>query len=244
MKITFAAFVNVPSTLVSAAIKQDWRGGNDIDAFLKGESMNPLKNHWENVYQNKKPGEVSWFQPRLNQSLDLILQSRVNPEVFIIDVGGGASTLVDDLLDKGYTNLSVLDLSAAALEVSKKRLGSKVKEVDWIEGDITAVKLPEKHYNLWHDRAVFHFLTAPHDRKGYLENLNRSLKVGGHLILATFSLKGPERCSGLDIVRYSPETLQIELGRNYHLLNSLEESHKTPFGTTQEFIYCLFQHQG
>ncbi len=161
----------------------------------------------------------------------------------MIDVGGGASTLVDDLLDKGYTDLTVLDLSARALQVSKERLGDKANLVHWIPGDITAVELPEQFFDLWHDRAVFHFLTSSAARKRYLETLHRSLKPGGILVIASFSLKGPERCSGLEVVRYSPETLQEEIGGNYRLLKSVEEAHQTPFGTKQEFVYCLFKRE-
>ncbi|MBI3313934.1 MAG: class I SAM-dependent methyltransferase [Candidatus Omnitrophica bacterium] len=201
------------------------------------------KQHWENVYQTKKADQVSWFQPHLSKSLDLIVQSEIGLTASMIDVGGGASTLVDDLLEKGYSDISILDISGTALETSKKRLGNKADKVHWIEGDITNVKLPEKHFDLWHDRAVFHFLTDAASRQKYKKNLAYSLKPGGGLILATFSLKGPERCSGLNVMRYSPELLQAELGKGYRLIKTLEETHPTPFGTTQEFAYCFFRRE-
>ena len=199
------------------------------------------KQHWENVYQTKKADQVSWFQPHLSKSLDFIVQSGIGLSASMIDVGGGASTLVDDLLEKGYSNISILDISGTALETSKKRLGNKAGKIHWIEGDITNVKLPEQHFDLWHDRAVFHFLTDAAARQKYKENLDSSLKPGGGLILAAFSLKGPERCSGLNVTRYSPELLQAELGKGYRLIKTLEETHPTPFGTTQEFVYCFFK---
>ncbi len=203
--------------------------------------MSTQKTHWENVYKNKKPDEVSWFQSHLSKSLELIFESKISHEAQIIDVGGGASTLVDDLLQKGFRNISVLDISGVALEISKKRLGSEAERVNWIEGDITTVQLPEYHYDLWHDRAVFHFLRKTKDQKAYFEILRKSLKPGGVVIIASFGLEGPQKCSGLDVMRYSPETLQKELGENYCLTESLKESHQTPFGTCQEFVYCSFR---
>ena len=206
--------------------------------------MTQLKSHWEKVYQSKKPTEVSWFQPHLARSLEMVLRAGLDRNSEIIDVGGGASTLVDDLLNDGYKCVTVLDMSQEALNVSKQRLAGQSKNVAWIEGDITAVDLRERHYDLWHDHAVFHFLTDAVDRKKYVQNLNHSLTENGRVIISTFSLKGPERCSGLDVVRYSPETLQAELGKNYRLIKSLEECHQTPFGTKQEFVYCLFKRAG
>ena len=202
------------------------------------------KGHWEKVYQNKSSNEVSWYKPHLNLSLNLILNSTKSKDSKVIDIGGGASTLVDDLLNKGYASMAVLDVSREALKVSQDRLGNRANQVTWIEGDITNTKLPTHFYDLWHDRAVFHFLTKAEDRKKYVKTLNESLKPQGIVIIATFSLKGPEHCSGLDVIRYNPETLQVELGKNYHLIKSLEESHETPFGTKQEFIYCLFKKEG
>lgn len=201
------------------------------------------KTHWEHVYQTKDADQVSWFKPHLSKSLELILGTKMDKHEPVIDVGGGASTLVDDLLREGFTDITVLDISPKSLEVAKKRLGKEASHIHWVVDDMTTANLPRNHYVLWHDRAVFHFLTAPEDRKKYVKAVNESLKPQGTVIIATFSLKGPERCSGLDIVRYSPKTLQAEFGKNYRLVKSLEESHETPFGTKQEFVYCLFQRE-
>ncbi|PIQ86118.1 MAG: SAM-dependent methyltransferase [Candidatus Omnitrophica bacterium CG11_big_fil_rev_8_21_14_0_20_45_26] len=199
------------------------------------------KNHWEKVYQNKRPDEVSWYQSRPDLSLALIANLSLPQDAKIIDIGGGASTLVDHLLDEGFLGVSVLDISGRALTVAKERLGKRAAEVTWLAGDITSMKLPDRAYDLWHDRAVFHFLTRAEDRKKYIQNLNRSLKPDGTVIIATFSLKGPERCSGLNVVRYSPEALQAELGESFQLIKHLEEIHQTPFGTRQAFVYCVFK---
>lgn len=196
------------------------------------------KAHWENIYTVKKPTEVSWYREHLNTSLRMILQTKTEKHAAIIDVGGGSSTLVDDLLDNGFSNLSVLDISGNAIETSKKRLGNKSSKVKWIEADVTEVALPENHFDVWHDRAVFHFLTEREDRRKYVELVMRSLKVGGHIIVASFGLNGPAKCSGLDVVKYSPETMRDEFGKNFKLVKSINETHHTPFETTQEFIYC------
>ncbi len=201
------------------------------------------KSHWENVYRTKNANQVSWFKPHLSKSLELILGTKIQKHDPIIDVGGGASTLANDLLGEGFADITVLDISSRSLEVAKKRLGKEASKIHWMTDDITVANLPKNHYSLWHDRAVFHFLTRPEDRKKYVKVMNESLKLQGTVIAATFSLKGPERCSGLDIVRYSPETLQAEFGENYRLMKGLEESHETPFGTKQEFVYCLFKRE-
>lgn len=202
------------------------------------------KAHWENIYAVKEPTEVSWYREHLDNSLEMILQTNVEKHGLIIDVGGGSSTLIDDLLNKGFSNLSVLDISANAIETSKKRLGKKSDKVKWIEADITEVSLPENYYDVWHDRAVFHFLTEREDRKKYVELVMRSLKVGGHIIVASFGLNGPAKCSGLDVVRYSPETMRDEFGNSFKLVKSLNETHHTPFETMQEFIYCYCRKLG
>ena len=200
--------------------------------------MTGSKTHWENIYAVKKLTEVSWYREHLDNSLEMILQTNVEKHRAIIDIGGGSSTLVDDLLDKGFSNLSVLDISANAIETSKQRLGNKSNKVKWIEADITDISLLENYYDVWHDRAVFHFLTEREDRKKYIELVLRSLKVGGHIIIASFGLNGPTKCSGLDVVRYSPETMHNEFGKSFKLVKSLDETHHTPFETTQEFVYC------
>lgn len=200
--------------------------------------MNERKEHWESVYQKKADQEVSWFRHHLDSSLQIILNTGIEKDSAVIDVGGGSSTLVDDLLDHGFVDLTVLDISGAALTRSKDRLGRKAKSIEWLEADITSVDLAENRYDVWHDRAVFHFLTDENDRRDYVERVVRSLKPGGHAIVASFGLGGPERCSGLDVVRYSPESMHSEFGDHFKLISSIGEVHETPFGTTQEFVYC------
>jgi len=202
------------------------------------------KEHWENVYQTKSADQVSWFQPHLNKSLDLILKAGIETEATIIDVGGGAATLVDDLLEKGFSNVSVLDISASALEVSKKRLGSKASQAHWIEGDITTVKLPKNHYDLWHDRAAFHFLVKGSDRDQYIQMLSKAITPNAHVIISTFGPRGPMKCSGLDIVRYGAREIKKVLGSDFQLVESIKEIHKTPFNTEQEFMYFWFKKGG
>lgn len=196
------------------------------------------KTHWENIYAVKAPTEVSWYREHLDNSLEMILQTKTEKTGAIIDIGGGSSTLVDDLFKKGFSNLSVLDISANAIETSRERLGKRAEKVEWIVADITNVCLPENYYDVWHDRAVFHFLTDAGNRKKYVELVMRSLKIGGHIIVASFGLNGPTKCSGLDVVRYSPETMRDEFGESFRLVKSMNETHRTPFETTQEFIYC------
>ena len=199
------------------------------------------KLHWETVYQSKSDEQVSWYREHLDNSVRLILNTDVGKDAAIIDVGGGSSTLADDLLENGFVDVSVLDISAKALEKSKARLGKKSASVEWIEADVTDANLPKNHYDVWHDRAVFHFLTDENDRKKYVELVMRSLKVGGHIIVASFGLNGPQKCSGLDVVRYSPETMHSEFGNEFKLVKSMTETHHTPFDTSQEFIYCYFR---
>lgn len=199
------------------------------------------KIHWDNIYQQKRPGEVSWYQAHLKVSLNLLANAGLRPSSRIIDVGGGASTLADDLLERGVENITVLDLSSQALAASKARLRERAARVQWIGGDITRLQLPQNQYDLWHDRAVFHFLTQPDDRRRYLDAMRGALMASGQLVMATFSLQGPPRCSGLEVIRYSPETLQAEFGSDFKLMETLEEEHQTPFNTAQRFVYCRFQ---
>ena len=196
------------------------------------------KQHWEHVYSTKKTDAVSWFQPHAKLSVDLIRETGVGRDAAIIDVGGGASTLVDDLLAAGYTDLSVLDLSATALSAAKKRLGSRASAVQWIEADISKVDLPANRFDVWHDRAVFHFLTAPEDRAAYVRAVLHSVKPGGHVIVATFAEDGPDHCSGLPVKRYRPDDLHGEFGEAFTLLRHEKEAHHTPAGTVQQFVYC------
>jgi ubiquinone/menaquinone biosynthesis C-methylase UbiE len=198
----------------------------------------PSKNHWDEVYSTKSADTVSWYQAHADQSLRLIQESGLPLSASIIDVGGGASTLVEDLLAHGYTDLSVLDLSQAALSSVQERLGAAAEQVRWIAGDITRVSLPAHAYDLWHDRAVFHFLTDPAQRQAYVNAVLRAVKPGGHVIVATFAEDGPLQCSGLPVMRYRAEELHAEFGAPFALLRHEREEHQTPSGTTQKFIYC------
>jgi ubiquinone/menaquinone biosynthesis C-methylase UbiE len=196
------------------------------------------KDHWEKVYTTKATNAVSWFQPHADLSVGLIEATGVGVDAAIIDVGGGASTLADDLLAHGYTSLTVLDLSAAALAAARNRLGSQASRVQWIEADITRADLPAGQFDVWHDRAVFHFLTTPEEREAYVQTVFRSVKPGGHVIVASFAEDGPEQCSGLPVMRYRPEALHAEFGEAFSLLSHTKEAHHTPSGTVQQFVYC------
>jgi ubiquinone/menaquinone biosynthesis C-methylase UbiE len=197
------------------------------------------KHHWENVYETKPATGVSWYAPHLERSLQLIERAAGGRDARIIDVGGGASTLVDDLLDRGYSDVTVLDLSAKALDVAKERLGARGARVTWIAADATTVELPEAQYDVWHDRAVFHFLIDGDARRRYVARVRRSVKPGGHVIVGTFGPQGPERCSGLDVVRYDADALHGEFGATFLKVDSAREVHTTPWGTEQEFVYCF-----
>ena len=200
--------------------------------------MDP-KSHWEGIYRTKLATQVSWYQVHAKRSLDLI--QRVSPPAdgAIIDVGGGASTLIDDLLDAGYHDLTVLDLSGAALAVARVRLGTRANTVRWVEADVLDASLPKARYSIWHDRAAFHFLTAPADRARYVAQVRQAVRVGGFVLVATFADDGPTRCSGLEVARYCPEALHAEFGTPFQLMASEREEHVTPAGIRQAFIYCL-----
>lgn len=196
------------------------------------------KTHWERIYETKAPTQVSWYQEHARYSLQFIQNTGIQKTGQLIDVGGGASTLVDDLLAAGFQHISVLDVSGAALQLARQRLGPRAAAVHWIEADIIQADLPRQAYDVWHDRAVFHFLTQAPDRQRYIEAVRRSVRTGGHVIIATFAPDGPDHCSGLETVRYSPEGLHAEFGRSFELIDSTYETHQTPFGTDQKFIYC------
>ena len=196
------------------------------------------KPHWEEVYTTKDPESVSWFQEHAEQSLRLIRATGVPATASIIDVGGGASTLADDLLRHGYRALTVLDLSSAALAAARRRLGEDAARVRWIEADVTTAELPELAFDVWHDRAVFHFLTQPDQRRAYVEAVLRAVKPGGHVIVATFDADGPTQCSGLPVMRYDAEALHAEFGEPFTLLRHEKEEHHTPAGAMQKFVYC------
>ena len=196
------------------------------------------KTHWEKVYATKTPDAVSWYRRHLDRSLALIERAVPERSASIIDVGGGESTLVDDLLLRGYTNITVLDVSQGAIDVTRSRLGSAADQVRWIAADITEVELEPRAYDLWHDRAVFHFLTVPEQRTAYVGQVARSVKPGGHVIVSAFGPEGPTKCSGLEVVRYDAESLHREFGGSFRLVESSTELHHTPFDTTQQFLYC------
>jgi 2-polyprenyl-3-methyl-5-hydroxy-6-metoxy-1,4-benzoquinol methylase len=197
------------------------------------------KDHWERVHQKSASTEVSWYQAFPEKSLELINNTGAGNDSKIIDVGGGDSKLSEHLIHQGYKNLTILDISKESIEKAKSHLGEKPSRVNWIEADVTRYSFTEQ-YDVWHDRAVFHFLTKFEERKGYLNSLNQALKQKGHLIIATFSPDGPPKCSGLPVVRYSPETLQNEFGDKYNLAETLVEDHVTPSGVKQNFIFCRF----
>jgi len=196
------------------------------------------KTHWEHIYETKAPTQVSWYQEHAQFSLQYIQNTGIRKTGHIIDVGGGTSTLVDDLIGDGFQHISVLDVSGAALRLTQQRLGAQANHVKWIEADITQVDLPHQAYDLWHDRAVFHFLTQAEDRQRYVEVVRHAVRTGGHVIVATFAPDGPDRCSGLEVVRYSPGSLHSEFGDGFDVVDSARETHQTPFGTEQKFIYC------
>ncbi|MEO7986345.1 MAG: class I SAM-dependent methyltransferase [Gemmatimonadales bacterium] len=194
--------------------------------------------HWENIYRTTAPTEVSWYQPEARLSMDLILRVAPDPETPIIDVGGGASTLVDALLDTGYRALTVLDVAPTAMALARERLGERAGLVRWIEGDVLKAVF-SSGFDVWHDRAVFHFLTESSDRARYVTQVRHAVRPGGHVIVATFGPDGPTHCSGLEVARYSAEAIHDEFGAGFRLLNSVREDHRTPGGGTQAFVYCL-----
>ncbi len=201
------------------------------------------REHWETVYSTKAPDSVSWFQEHAKTSLNIINKLNLDKSASIIDIGGGASTLVDDLLANDYSDLTVLDLSGGALEIAKKRNRLKSKIVKWQEADVTEIKFPKHQFEVWHDRAAFHFLTKLDEREAYVRNLFHSVRPCGHIVISTFADDGPTQCSGLPVIRYSAETLQAELGEYFLLKEQLKENHITPFGTTQKFVFCHFVKQ-
>ena len=199
------------------------------------------KTQWEQVYATMDSAEVSWYQPLPTRSLELLAEANAEPDTSIIGVGGGDSTLVDALLSQQVGHVSVLDLSGAALARAKGRFGPRASEVTWIEGDVTATLLPACAYDIWHDRAAFHFLTRAEDRECYLVAATHAVRPGGTLIVATFAADGPTRCSGLDVARYSVEELAHVFGSAFMLLRGLSDVHRTPRGAAQRFTYAVFR---
>ncbi len=199
------------------------------------------KVHWEQVYSSGPTERLGWYAPHLQTSLAWIKALNLALDARIVDVGGGASTLADDLLDAGYRSITVLDISEKALSAVKARLGRKAELVTWLVGDITSIELPKQHYELWHDRAVFHFLVQLEQQHKYRDNLLRALRPAGHLIIGTFAPEAPPKCSGLPVRRYSPEELQNALGEEFELEHHQKELHITPGGVEQMYLYCHFR---
>ena len=201
------------------------------------------KSHWESVYGTQDPKAVSWYAAHLLLSLQYVRKAAPAKDARIIDVGGGESTLVDDLLADGYSNITVLDISTTALEVTRHRLGALSRKVTWVAGDVLDVDLPVAAYDVWHDRAVFHFLTSDEQRRRYVEQVLKALKPGGYAIVGTFGPEGPEKCSGLPVARYEPTALHARFGDPFQLVDSSIEVHKTPWGAPQQFVYCFCKRQ-
>lgn len=202
--------------------------------------MSGTRSHWEEVYSTKADTAVSWFQPHSVRSLELIESAMPDRASAIVDIGGGASRLVDDLIARGYTDLTVLDVAEAALEKSRTRLGREADKVAWIAADITQWR-PPRAFAVWHDRAVFHFLTEPDSQAAYLSALEAGTSAGSIVIMATFALDGPDKCSGLAVQRYSPATLAARVGPAFSLTNEALETHRTPWGTEQRFSYAILR---
>jgi SAM-dependent methyltransferase len=197
--------------------------------------------HWEQVHATKDPQQVSWFRPHLERSLELIERAAPDRMASILDVGAGQSTLIDDLLGLGYQNITVLEISRVALDGLKERVGEAGAVVQWICGDVTETALPEAGFDVWHDRAVFHFLTEAGQRRAYVEQVSRALKQGGSLIVSTFGPSGPERCSGLPTMRYDALSLGLEFGDRFRLVESWLQMHTTPSGAQQQFLSCWWR---
>ncbi len=214
--------------------------GYDVNRLktLLGVRLN-VKTHWEHVYATKASDAVSWFQPEPTASLRLLDAAGMTTGSCVIDIGGGDSRLVDRLVERGLGCVFVLDVSGAALARAKARLGEQQKRVMWIEADVTG-EWDVPIVDIWHDRAVFHFLTDPDDRQRYVAHLRRVVRPGGAVVMATFALDGPDKCSGLPVMRYSPETLGAELGSEFRIAEALNEKHQTPSGATQSFCYTRF----
>jgi len=197
-----------------------------------------VQTHWEKIYTTKAPSELSWHSPHLETSIRLIEQAAAGYSARVIDVGGGESTLVDDLLARGYQDVTVLDISQTAIDANRQRLREASERVHWLVADITEVELEPGAYDVWHDGAVFHFLISARDRAAYVCQAIRALKRGGHVIVSSFGPEGPTTGTGLDVARYDAESLHKEFGPRFRLIASFKALHQTPFGTAQQFLYC------
>jgi ubiquinone/menaquinone biosynthesis C-methylase UbiE len=200
--------------------------------------------HWSQIYTSKRENEVSWFQENPAPSLELIAEAGVAPLSAVVDVGGGASRLVDALLEKGFRDITVLDISEAALAAAKARLGERGQSIRWVVADVTEWRPEAAAFDLWHDRAAFHFLTEAGDRTAYVARMTRAVKPGGHAIIATFALDGPERCSGLPVQRYDGRSVGEAIGDRFELIRTRPEVHVTPWGAKQSFQFSLFRFRG
>jgi ubiquinone/menaquinone biosynthesis C-methylase UbiE len=199
------------------------------------------RSHWEQTYATKAEHQVSWYRPHLEVSLELLTKAGLNQQSRIIDIGGGASTLVDDLLDRGTSQITVVDLSATALEISRKRLGQRAAQVNWIVQDVARLELARDSIDIWHDRAALHFLVAEDDIHRYVQVATHAIAPGGHAVIGGFAADGPEKCSGLPVVRRDPEEIAALFGDRFSLIESRRELHTTPAGKPQSFAYALLR---
>lgn len=233
-----ATLTSLPVFVRGTALAPDLRL---VPSPIQSDPATPMSSlaHWEQVYKTKGPDQVSWYQAEARLSRRLIEQVAPDRSARIIDVGAGASTLVDGLLAAGYHEITVVDLSPAAFAVAQRRLGDRAATIDWRAADVLTASFAPASFDVWHDRAVFHFLTAATDRAQYVAQLRAALRPGGHALVATFAEDGPTRCSGLDVARYSPAALHGEFGDDFQMLESHRELHTTPAGAQQAFTYCL-----
>lgn len=202
------------------------------------------KRHWEDVYLRKDARTVSWFRPHLDVSLHLLERAGLDAHSRVIDVGGGASTLVDDLLERGVARVTMLDISETALRVARERLGERAARVEWLVADVTQVELPRAGFDLWHDRAVLHFLLDPATTDAYVQRASTALRAGGHAVIGGFASDGPTSCSGLPVARRDPADIAALFGAGFELIDQARETHATPWGTPQSFAYALLRHRG
>lgn len=209
---------------------------NEKRIYLDGSS---LREHWDSVYGQKAEDELTWHQAHPSTSLQLVSRAGIGPDARIVDIGGGASRLADALLDRGFQHVTVLDIAESALEKAKRRLRSRASNVTWIRADVSTWE-PGASFDVWHDRAVFHFMIRPEDRETYRATMRKALRVGGQAIIGTFATDGPERCSRLPVRRYEPDTLAAELGSGFQLIDSVHEDHVTPTGKVQRFQFSRF----
>lgn len=200
-----------------------------------------LCSHWDRIYEDKAEQDVSWYAAHLAISVDLICRCIAGTSAAVIDVGCGRASLLQDLMALGYEDLTAVDISSVAIEFAKARLQSQSTVTQWLVADVLSDEFPRNRYDIWHDRAVFHFLTASGDRQTYIRRLKHSLRDHGYFIVGTFALNGPDRCSGLPTMRYSPSTLQDELGSAFKLKSHITDEHQTPSGMIQSFLYCVFE---